>query len=570
MKWTQKKFNIINNQYHGDFLNFLANASNITDVKRFLQPSEDELFSPYLLLNIKIVRDRIIKAIDKSERISIFADPDVDGVCSTVILYKYLLNFVDENKITYFHSQRDRGHGLNVLSGIEDIPYQTTLVIAVDSSTNDVEFSKMLLDNNIDVVIIDHHKQERENPYALIVNPQLRDDPYPNKSVCGSQVVFKVIQTLDIHFSTSYSEDFYDLISLATTGDVMDLSILENRFMVDCGLKNIHNEGLKALLDCFKKDIGKIKTSDFSYSLVPALNACCRLNQMELAIELLTSIDYSSASSIASRVVELNEVRKKTQLNYYNKLLPEVQKSIKRGNKCTIIVDQDIGKGYRGLCCADFANEFQQTIFIVSDDKEKGYYSGSFRTYNDFNVREFLSNVPDLIEIVGHDTVGGTRFLKKNLHNVVEYFNRNIQEDNKEKEVFYVCSLDVDEITSNLVESTEELYKISGQGFETGRFLIKNLRPQKKEILGKDRNTIKIPCISMSKSYFYSDKEIEKMAPAITLMKFRTNEDYFDDALIGEEIQAVGTLNINEWTNPRTKKTTKTIQVFIDDYRVIS
>ena len=36
----------------------------------------------------------------------------------------------------------------------------------------------------MDIVILDHHESDIENPYATIVNPQLNN--YPNKALSGS------------------------------------------------------------------------------------------------------------------------------------------------------------------------------------------------------------------------------------------------------------------------------------------------------------------------------------------------------------------------------------------------
>lgn len=481
------------------------------------------------------------------------------------------MNFVEPENLTIFHAQRDRGHGLNVLNGIEEIPNNTRLLISVDSSTNDKEFCELLTKNRVDVLIIDHHKQEKTNQFATIINPNLITDTYPNKSLCGSQVVFKVIQTLDDYYSTNFVEEYYDLVSLATVGDCMDLSVLENRFMVDKGLKSIQNEGMRALLDCFKKDINKLQTDTYSYLLVPALNACCRLNKMELAIELLNSEDYFSASMLASEIIELNEIRKKTQIQYYEKFLPIVQKSINQKNKCIIIVDQEIGKGYRGLVAADFANEFQRTVFIVSEDKDSRYYSGSFRTYNDFNVREFLKNVPDLIEIVGHDSVGGGKFLKENLDKIIQYFNENIKDDFNEKKLIYLYTVDLNDLNESFCKDVEQFFRISGNGMAQGLFRIKNIRVLKKDILGKQRNTIKLTVYPHSKTYFLDKNEYDDLAEKsnLILMKFRTSENSIPDDIIGREIECVGSLNFNEFKRyDGTIK--KSIQIFIEDYKLIS
>lgn len=75
------------------------------------------------------------------------------------------------------------------------IPEGTTLVIAPDSSSNDYDIHKKLMEKGIDVLVIDHHEADRISEYACVVNNQLCD--YPTKSLSGVGMVYKVCQYLD-------------------------------------------------------------------------------------------------------------------------------------------------------------------------------------------------------------------------------------------------------------------------------------------------------------------------------------------------------------------------------------
>ena len=63
------------------------------------------------------------------------------------------------------------------------------LVICPDSASNDYEQHKFLKDNNIDVLILDHHEAEHMPTDAVTINNQLCD--YPTKSLCGGAIVYK-------------------------------------------------------------------------------------------------------------------------------------------------------------------------------------------------------------------------------------------------------------------------------------------------------------------------------------------------------------------------------------------
>lgn len=95
---------------------------------------------PHLLKNIIPLTEAIQDAIENGKMITIFADNDPDGICSTAIMYNYIKKFT--KKVQYFHAQRSDGHGIEIAKHL--VPSDTELLIIVDSSSNDVEACKEL------------------------------------------------------------------------------------------------------------------------------------------------------------------------------------------------------------------------------------------------------------------------------------------------------------------------------------------------------------------------------------------------------------------------------------------
>jgi single-stranded-DNA-specific exonuclease len=559
LEWRQKESI---NQYSefDDIQTKLASIHGIDDIHRFLYPSENELHSPFLLKNLELARDRIVEALKHKQKISIYSDPDSDGISSTAIMYNYLR--VLTNNVTYFSSERSEGHGIS--SGIDKIPEGTELLLILDSSSNEYEECAEIESNGMDVIILDHHQIDHSNPYCILVNPQQHDCSYPNKQSSGAVITWKMCQAFDEYYSMSFSETLYDLVAIGLTGDVMSLMESENRYLVHRGTNNIRNMGIKSLLSALKKDDCKITATDISYMLAPCFNAACRMDRIDVILNLLTETSIVKANQLAKQVVEMNEERKKIQKEYHDKLIS----CVKNDDKCSIIIDNEIGSGFRGLVSGVFCEEFQKPIMILSEDEDDTYY-GSYRFYGDSDFKAFLNNIPEVIFAAGHPTVGGIKFKRSDLDVIQKYLNTHLTNTFEDDSLEYILEFDIDELNEKLIKQIETFYTISGKGFETGKFLIKNIRPQKKDILGKDKNTVKISCTSMSKSYFYDDDELLKMTPSATLMKFRTNKEFFDDSLIGKEIEVVGNLNLNVYINYQ-KKTTKTVQIFLDDFRVIN
>ena len=218
-------------------------------VDDYLNPSPKHLIIDKML-NMDQAVTVVFKAIKNKQSISIFSDVDCDGVTATAIMYNYLSNFT--KNLSYFYSQRSEGHGINK---VENVP-KTDILIIVDSSTNDVQKCKEISENGTTVIILDHHQVEEYNPYAILVNPQQNGCSYPNKNISGAGIALKFCIAFDSVTNTKYSQKLFDLAAVGILADVMDMSELENRYIVSKGLNAIYNEGIKEIIKHKKlKDI---------------------------------------------------------------------------------------------------------------------------------------------------------------------------------------------------------------------------------------------------------------------------------------------------------------------------
>lgn len=130
----------------------LANR-NITDkfdIDKFLNPTRNNFHDPYLMPDMAIAVDRIIKAIDNKDRIIIYGDYDVDGITSITVLKSFLKDRnieVDE----YIPNRLNEGYGLNK-NAIEKISKQGyDLMITVDcgiSAIEEIEYANLLRNRN--------------------------------------------------------------------------------------------------------------------------------------------------------------------------------------------------------------------------------------------------------------------------------------------------------------------------------------------------------------------------------------------------------------------------------------
>ena len=116
------------------------------DIKTFLEPTRADFHDPYMMPDMEIAVNRIIKAMEDREKIIIFGDYDVDGITSITVL-KSFLEERGMNVSEYIPDRLNEGYGLNKeaikkiyedgfrlmitvdcgISGVEEIDYANSL-----------------------------------------------------------------------------------------------------------------------------------------------------------------------------------------------------------------------------------------------------------------------------------------------------------------------------------------------------------------------------------------------------------------------------------------------------------
>lgn len=540
----------------------LIAVNGIDDPFRFLYPTEEELHNPYLLKNIEAARDRIAEAIEQKQIISIFADVDSDGISSTALKYRYLLNYTD--KVRYFHSQRGDGHGIQTALNI--IPEGTKLLIIVDSSSNEVDACKEIKNRGIDIVIIDHHTVDESNEHVILVNPKQEGCEYPNKHASGSLLSWKMCQILDDHFRTNYSDELIDLAAFGLYSDMMDVGAysLENRFLVNHLLENIHSVGLNAILKVIGKEKEKLYSTTIGYNITPFINAPTRLDKIEIPLELMCTDDPELALELAKRIKELNEERKKVQKEAVTRLRPLVNEN----DKCIVLTDSSLGKGYNGLVANDLMGIYQRPVIIFGEKEDE--YQGSFRSYGGFDFLEFVGTLDMVVGSGGHPEAGGIGIKKKDLELFKNTLNNKLKNEKFEQVIEYDFELNADEINEKLVTQVQNFCRVSGTGFEEARFLVKDLVVNQKKIIGSG-DTLRLGCLKESDTWFMSEKEFAEAKPSFVAMKFKADEQFIEGINEGDKIDVVCTLNLNLWTKYKPRyEVVKTLQLFLEDYRMVN
>jgi single-stranded-DNA-specific exonuclease len=467
--------------------------NSVPKAKKFLNPSEDLLHSPYLLSDIRIALKRIEKAQKDGETVLVHGDYDVDGITSTALLISSLKR-LRINAVPFIPNRLEDDFGFNVEGLDEARRAGASLVITCDCGTTSVATVQEANKLGIDVIITDHHQQSTELPEAVaIINPSHPNSKYPFKGLSGVGVVGKLVVAMSDHFNLNASlENLMRIVSIGTIADIMPL-VDENRYIVKSGLETLHatnNIGIKELLrQAGLQGKDKLSASDIGYRVAPRINAAGRLGKQNLALELLLTGDSNKAFGLAKQLSDLNEDRQKLLEKTFELAREELAQ---RSNDVNAIVVG--GKGWHagiiGLVAANLTKEHYKPAFVYTI--EDGRIIGSARTVGEIHLLPLLKECEDcFVRYGGHAQAAGFE-----LHpNMISQFRRKMEQVAKQnispsdlKRNYQIDSvLKLNDINLNLVDQLS-LAEPYGNGNPTPRFLITNLVMSKEPFTLKNKH----------------------------------------------------------------------------------
>jgi single-stranded-DNA-specific exonuclease len=280
----------------------------------FLAPAlRDLLPDPLTLKDMGPAADRVLRAVDRRERVAIFADYDVDGGSSAALLLVWL-RFFGMQATLYIPDRIDEGYGPNV-PAMQALAATHDLILCVDCGT--LSHEPVAAARGADVVILDHHLALASLPPALaVVNPNRQDEDGTLAHLCAAGVVFLLLVEVNRRLKSQGRQvpdlmALLDLVALATVADVAPLTGV-NRAFVRQGLKVMarrERPGLRALADIARMDQAPTSYA-LGFLLGPRVNAGGRIGQADLGARLLATDNDQEALSLAARLDQLNTDRR--------------------------------------------------------------------------------------------------------------------------------------------------------------------------------------------------------------------------------------------------------------------
>ena len=135
-----KEVEEIKNKYNVSRLvaTVISNKNLQDDIDVFLNPTRNDFYDPFLMPDMEIAVNRIIKAIENQEKVITYGDYDVDGITSITVLKKFLQDR-GLNVDSYIPNRLDEGYGLNKNAIDKIVSQNYTLMITVDCGISGIE-----------------------------------------------------------------------------------------------------------------------------------------------------------------------------------------------------------------------------------------------------------------------------------------------------------------------------------------------------------------------------------------------------------------------------------------------
>lgn len=558
----------------------------VEDIEHFLNPSSETCeLNPHDLKNIDAAAERLLYHLRKNSDILFIVDCDADGFTSSAILWLYIKKIFPEARLE-FTVHEHKQHGLDdKINWICD-EAKWDLVICPDAGSYDVKEHRMLAELGMDIICLDHHDQlydDKGNPVvsnlptAIIVNNQLSPD-YTNKSLCGAGVVYKFCEVLDEMLGIQQAHNYIDLAALGEIADVMDRTNIETNYIMMEGLKNIHNEGLRTLIEAQSYSLKEKAVSpyvglspiDIAFYIAPLINAITRvgtLTEKETMFYCFIEPNKAMPSSkrgakpgdieyAAEQTARVGKNAKSRQDRLKEQALGIVDFKIQKDgldDNNIIVVELDgsdnIPQELTGLIAMNVVTKYHKPVMIGRRNNDNEI-QGSIRSDGNFaglpSFKKFLEDSGLVTYTAGHDNAAGWGLNGDKLNALLNYANSHLKTEDFENCYIVDYVLDGSDYNDELLGCLAAHPEYFGNHIDEPMIVIKNIPLMSIMAMGANKDSMKI-------SY-----------NGIDYVKFK-DTDFVEEVQNNrtKKLTVYGRANLNEWMGKQS------VQVFINDYELV-
>ncbi|MBT4589457.1 MAG: single-stranded-DNA-specific exonuclease RecJ [Rhodospirillaceae bacterium] len=548
----------------GRFLNARGIAAEQVDT--FLDPKlSSSLPDPGHLLDMAVGVERLVQAIKGKEKIAIFGDYDVDGATSSALLARYFKAIEADHQI-YIPDRISEGYGPNI-PALEKLKKDgAKVIITVDCGTTAYEPLAFAKEQDLDVIVVDHHVAEAGLPEAVaVINPNRLDEISEHGQLAAVGVSFLLAVALnrglrEVKFfegNASIKEpnlmNWLDIVALGTVADMVQLTGV-NRALVVQGLKVMakrQNAGLSALADVSRMDEAP-STYHLGFLMGPRVNAGGRVGESYLGAQLLATDSTEKAFNIAQKLDAYNLERREIEDMVLQEALALAETKAEEAGSVVFIAGQGWHPGVIGIVASRLKERYGLPSCVVTVQDGKATGSGRSITGVDLGACVIAPRQAGILTNGGGHAMAAGFSLEEGQLGAFESFlaeriGKQIEEEGIVPTLNVDGSVTLEGATMDLVEVLQKLAPF-GNGNAEPRLAFNSIRIAKVDVVGVNH----VRC-------FLSGIDSKKQLAAIA---FRCLDTELGQALLnhnGMPLHIVGRLRENIWQGRSS------VQLLIDD-----
>ena len=587
------------NQNYSVIQQILTNRNiPIDKIDNYLFTSDTDVAPPEALGQKKLrqAAAALISTISKQGKTLVVVDSDCDGFTSSAILINYLHDFFPnwvQSKLNYiFHEGKQHGLNDHILN-IQKQNYE--LVIIPDAGSNDSNECTCLFKQGTKTIILDHHLCDIQNPNAIVINNQLSD--YPNKDFSGAGVVWQFCRYLDKLLKVSNADNYLDLVALGNCADMMSMTSIETKHIINKGFQNLKNPFFASLAKKNEYSMkNKVNHMSVAFYVAPYVNAICRSGTIEQkALVFKSMLKYQAFKKVLStkrghllgqkeqlveqamRVVTNVKNRQTkaqdTGLAIIEKMIEE-QGLLKHKVLLFLLEPGQVDKNIAGLIANKIMAKYQRPTCILTKVEIPKYiidldlppwekqplpqivttYQGSARGCQKVGVIDFKSICADTgvtMYQTGHPNAFGLGILEQNIPAFIQETDAALV-DMQDEAIYYVDYIyNGENIQPIDILTIADMQDLWGKDIDEPYLCIKGIciNSDMVTVYKKKDNTLKIT-----------------LSNGISLMKFKATDEQCEMLQNSDgyyTLDVIGRANKNEWMGHVSA------QIFIEDYEII-
>jgi single-stranded-DNA-specific exonuclease len=467
---------------------FYRGVDSAAAALKYLNPHfENDTHDPFLMKDMDKAVVRILKAIENKEKIIIYSDYDADGVPGAVVLSDFFKKIGVINFEVYIPHRHLEGFGLNKEAIDSFKGKKATLLITIDCGITDVDEITHAQSLGIDVIVTDHHLPITNSrmatsadddvdshclsiipPACAILNAKQEGCGYPYKMLCGSGVVFKLVQAIlqknRFGLKDGAEKWWLDMVGIATCSDMVSLQG-ENRVLAYYGLKVLRKSprlGLMKLLRKMNVSQTDITEDDIGFMIAPRINAASRMGVPMDAFNLLSTTDEIEAGIFTDHLHSINEERKGIVAGIIKELYKRITDRLDYETHPVLVIGDPRWKpSLLGLAANTLMEKYKRPVFLWG--REDGTeIKGSCRSDGSVDLVEMMQEVPTgvLTHFGGHAMSGGFSVERDSIHHLEEHLHAAYLKKKKDKnleQIFIDARLSLDDVTWQTFQNLEKM-----------------------------------------------------------------------------------------------------------------